>query len=462
MRCARSLAGLLRHPHRSFGLLLPSAAAAFVALAAGCGQPSKGSPTTPAESAAGPAVPSVHVVKPERATLRRTVRQPGAIQAFEQTPIYPKIPGYVQKWHVDIGDAVGAGQLLAELYVPEMVEELKQKQSMVKQSQEAFAVAKAHVATAAALVQEAQAGLQRAAANRERWQREYERLSKLAGSVIDAQVKDETWNQFQGAAAGYEEAKARVETAKATWEQFKSEQHKAAADIAVAEADGQRYAALVAYARLTAPFKGVVTRRNINTGDFVQPPTAGKGEPLYVVQQRDVVRIFVEVPETDAPWVHKGAAARIRVQALGGQEFTGSVVRTSYALDRTTRTLLAEVDLPNPEDRLRPGMYAFAAITAEHPNALTLPASAVVTQGDITQGFQTFCFLVADGKVRRTVIEVGVRDGQRVEVLKKQVTRTTPGGGTGWESFTGEERVVQDNVSALHDGQAVTVVAGKQ
>src|SRR5262249_13689526 len=206
-------------------------------------------------------------------------------------------------------------------------------------------------------------------------------------------VREETWYQFQAAEAGQEEARAKIEIARATWEQAKAEQNKAEADVAVAEADRQSYAALVDYARLTAPYPGVVTRRDINTGDFVQPPAAGKGEPLYVVQRRDVMRVFVEVPEPDAPWVHKGSAARVRVQALQWQEFSGKVDRTSYALDRTTRTLLAEVDLPNSQDRLRPGMYAFATITAESPNVLSLPDSAVLTQGDVTQGYQSFCFL---------------------------------------------------------------------
>src|SRR5262249_21966960 len=162
----------------------------------------------------------------------------------------------------------------------------------------------------------------------------------------------------------------------------------------------------LAYTKLTAPYDGVVTRRHINTGDFVQPATGAKGEPLYVVERRDPVRVFVEVPEADAGWVGKGAQARVRVPVLQGPGLAGEVARTSYALDGTARTLVAEIDLPNPNDRLRPGMYASASITAEHPDALTLPAAAVLTQGDVTQGYQSFCFLVDDGKVRRTPVQL--------------------------------------------------------
>src|SRR5262249_41622385 len=147
---------------------------------------------------------------------------------------------------------------------------------------------------------------------------------------------------------------------------------KARADIAVAEAHLQvakqnrdQAKTLLQYAKLTAPFDGVVTRRNVATDHFVQPATGTKAEPLFVIERRDIVRIFVEVPEADTGWVNKGAAARIRVQALQGQEFAGQVTRTSYSLDRTARTLVAEIDLPNSKDQLRPGMYVLATITAQ-------------------------------------------------------------------------------------------------
>src|SRR5206468_12147013 len=122
------------------------------------------------------------------------------------------------------------------------------------------------------------------------------------------------------------------------------------ARLEVAKQNRENVKTLLAYRQLRAPFDGVVTRRNINTDDFVQPPTAGKGEPLYVVERRDIMRVFVPVPEADAPWVVKGVPARIRVEALAGRELNGKVDRTSYSLDRAAHTLLAEIDLPNPDD----------------------------------------------------------------------------------------------------------------
>jgi Cu(I)/Ag(I) efflux system membrane fusion protein len=133
------------------------------------------------------------------------------------------------------------------------------------------------------------------------------------------------------------------------------------------------------------------------------------------------------------------------------------VARTSYALDRTARTLVAEIDLPNPKDQLRPGMYVSASITAEHPDVWTLPASAVMTQGDVTQGYQSYCFLVVDGKVRRTPVQIGARGNDRVEVLKKQARPSKSDDEGAWEDFTGQEVIVQSDLSALSDGQPVTV-----
>jgi RND family efflux transporter MFP subunit len=435
-----------------FFLLSVAYAAGSLAIV-GCGQGNRTSAAN--EAVAETKTPTVIVDKPKRETLRQTVSQPGQIQAFEHTPIYPKITGYVLKWEVDIGDRVKEGQLLAELYVPELVEELKQKKQVVNQTQKAFEVAKERSVMAAKVVDEVQAGVRRADAYHQFWQGQYDRFAKLSAAVIDQQTKDETWNQLQSAKAGLEEAKAKVDTAKASWEQIKAEQEKVMADISVAEADRDRVAALVDYTKMTSPFNGVVTRRNINTRDFVQPPNAGKAEPLYVVERQDVVRIFVWVPEADAAWVRKGSKARIKVQALQGQEFEGEVARTAHSLDAMNRTLLTEIDLPNKQDQLRPGMYTYATITAQN-DGWTLPTSAVITQGDMTQGYQSFCFIEREGKVYRQVIELGVRQGPRVQVLRKLARAATASEPAVWEEFSGSESIVQDGVGSLQDGQFVT------
>jgi HlyD family secretion protein len=399
---------------------------ALLASAVGCSKSTKGS----AESASESPPPSVMAIKPKRMTLQRTTQGPGYIQAYEQTALFAKIAGYVQKWHVDIGDHVRKGETLAELWIPEMEVELKQKEALVLEADAELKLARETVGAAEA-----------------EYRRTKSQSERLAGigqkGVLETENVEETKLGFEVSKARRGMAQADVDVKEARLE--------------VAKQNRDQVNTLLGYRKLAAPFDGVVTRRNINTDDFVQPPTAGKGEPLYVVQRRDVMRIFVPVREEDAPWVNKGVSATVRVQALPGLEFTAEVRRTSYSLDRDAHTLLAEIDLDNPEDRLRPNMYAYAYITLEQPNALTLPASVVVTQGDVTKGYETYCFLVVEGKLRRTLLQTGTRASGRVEVLKKQVNT---GGTVRWVDFTGEESIVQDNLASLSDRQAVTVSTG--
>jgi multidrug efflux pump subunit AcrA (membrane-fusion protein) len=160
--------------------------------------------------------------------------------------------------------------------------------------------------------------------------------------------------------------------------------------------------------------------------------------------QSDTVRVFVEVPEADAGLVRDGMEARLRVQALKGREFEGSVTRTSGVLDPKTRTLRTEIDLPNKDGELLPGTYAYAVLTARRDGVLTLPATAVVT-GD----GGAYCFRVEGGKAVKTPLQTGLVGGGLVEVLKKQ---PQPGGP--WEAFTGQEEIVEKAATAK-EGQEV-------
>lgn len=414
---------------------------------------------TPKAAASAEKPRSVTVVKPERKTIRREVGQPGMIQAYERTPIVARIPGYVLKWNVDIGDAIHKDELLAELWVPEMMSQLKLKEEQVEQARKALAAAEAQVVSAKALVHEAKAGRARAEAMQSFWSSQHTRFSGLAkASVLDEQSQDETLSQYRSAVAALGETEARIESAQAQAQEKESLRDRIAVDILVAEADRNHQADMVGYARLTAPYDGIVTQRNINTKQFVQPASGDKGDVVYVVERTDIVRIFVSVPEVDADWVHVETPASVRVQALQGEEIKGKVTRSSWSLNQKTRTLLTEIDLPNPElpevgRRLRPGMYAFATIAAEWRDVLALPASAVVTEGDVNVGYQSFCWVVEDGRVKRTPVEVGVRNDQLVEVRRKQ----TPQGAEAqrWEDFSGVEEVVQGDLAGLKDGQTV-------
>jgi RND family efflux transporter MFP subunit len=397
-------------------------------------------------------------VKPEKRSISRSVAQPGYIQAFEQTPIFALIPGYVQKWSVDIGDVVHKGDVLAELWVPEQVSLLNLKREQVQQAKKAMVLARTQVETAAAQLKEAEAALGRARALNDYWKGQSERFDKLVTqNVLDKQSHADALSQFQAAAAALAEAQARISSASKLVHEKETAREKAEIDIKAAEADKQHQADIVRYATFLAPYDGVVTRRNVNTFDFVQPPTAGKGDPLYVIERRDIMRIFVEVPESDAVWVTKGTLAHIRIPALQGREFSGTVARTSYALHRATRTLLAEIDLDNDKDELRPGMYSYAKLESQGREVMTLPASAILTEGDVNVGYRTFCYRVVNGHVQRTQVEIGTRNERLVEVLKMRIAEVN-GKEARWEGITGAETIVQSDLSGLQEGQAVNVM----
>lgn len=448
---------------RSWILLLTAAA-----LAAGCTNSPLAAPPK-----ATPKQAIVSVVKPERKSLRRTVEQPGTVRAYEETPIFARLAGFVQKVHVDIGDQVRGpkydakgnevepGQLLAEVAIPEMIEEARQKEALVRQAEveveqakKTLLTAEANILTATALVREAEAGLEKAQGNHDRWKSESERFARLfAQRVVDEQARDETLNQFRSAAAARKEAKARIASAQAGETKSRAGRDKAEVDVRVADArlqvvraESARLQALLRYTKLRAPYDGVITRRRIDTGHFLQP--AGNNRPedaVFVVVRLDKVRVFVEVPETDAPLVKDGAEAKVAIQALKRGEFSGKVSRTSWALEPGARTLRTEIDLPNEERRLRPGMYAYARIFARLPEGWVLPTAALAKQGDTV-----VCFQLANGKAVRTPVQTGRSDGDSIEVLKKQ----RPGSSV-WTDWTGEEEVAASQVANLTDGQPV-------
>ena len=436
--------------------------AAGAALVAGCARP----PAPPPAAAPAAAAPAVAVVKPERRAIKRVVEQPGTVQASEETELFAKLPGFVKAVAgdpahkgrpIDIGSRVKAGQVLAELAIPEVVEEAKSKEALVaqaaaeiEQARKAQAAAEAGVASAQAMVAEARAGLSRTQALYDRWQSEFNRVTGLVqGGVIDSQTRDETQNQFRAAEASRAEAAAKVTTADAAVRKAQADRDKAAADVTAAEArqdvaksEVRRLGALLGYTKITAPYDGVVTRRAIDTGDFLHADGAKRG--VFTVARLDPVRVVVQVPEADAGLVREGLPVKVVVQALGGPDLTGTVARTSWSLEPGSRTLRTEVDLPNPDGKVRPGMYVYARVAAELPEAWAVPAAAVGKAGD-----DPVVYLAENGKAVRVTVQ-GVRgDGQFT-----QVRRYKRPGASDWTEFTGSEAVATP-AAALTDGQTL-------
>jgi HlyD family secretion protein len=452
-------------------LLLP-------ALACGCSDPK------PPPASSIDLDPAVKVVHAEYRTVNRTVEQPGVIGAYERTALYAKVSGFVKKWNVDIGDRVKKGATVVELMAPELVAQHRQMEAqveldraMVVQSRKQHLVAQRNVTAAKELVAQAQADVKRYQADVQRWESEVKRLTALvAERVVDQQVLDETRRQLQSSQAALEASRAavrtreaQVEASDATVEQTGAAVSSAEAQVPVAMAEERRLAALVDYLTITAPYDAVVFARNVNLGDFVTPasgdPTQGVfavgdspnrgATPLYVLNRIDPVLFIVGVPEADSAYVAAGSKARVRVPALANHEFPAKVTRTSWALNATSRTLVAQVELPNPDGKFLPGMYAYGSVFIERPNVRALPVSAVTQIGN-----QTYCYLAVDGKAVRTPVQTGVSDGTWVEVAGKLVR--SPGSSDGkWVAFDGTEAVIDGNLSEISDGVPVQVEPGR-
>jgi multidrug efflux pump subunit AcrA (membrane-fusion protein) len=424
----------------------------------GCG------PNAAPDANVPPAPATVSVVHPERKSIQRVVEQPGVIQAYEETHLFARVPGYVRLSHdargqilMDIGrkirgpifDSSGRelepGEILAELEVPELEEEAKLKQAMARQAEaevdqarKALAAAEANIAQVDATVVEAKALL-------EHWQSQSARMAEAVKSkTVDAQVGAETLNQYKAAGARVLAAEAAVKKARADRDKAAADVRAAEARVDVTKADAARALAMLSYAKIRAPYDGVVTKRNVSTGDFAHP-AGGKGTWLFAVARLDPVLAVVGVPEADAGLVRDKTKVKLAVRAADVVLLEGTVTRTSWSLDPGARTLRTEIDLPNRDGLLRPGMYVSAQIISPLPEAWVLPATAVVKQDDTPA-----CFLIEGGKAVRTVVQVGRGDGRLIEVLKRQ----TPGAAFAWEDFTGRETVAA-RAGGLKDGQAV-------
>jgi RND family efflux transporter MFP subunit len=249
------------------------------------------------------AVATVAVTHPTAQRAEGELILPGTLEAYVDAPIYARTNGYLLRWHHDIGTRVAKGELLAEIDTPEIDQQLSQ--------------ARAEVETAGANA----------------------RLATLTATRMQEVLKtDGVSKQEVDNALGDAEAKA--------------------AALNSAKANVRRLQDLESFKRIYAPFSGVITRRNVDIGTLVNAGNGGESKQLFSLAQTDPIRVYVSVPESDAPGVHAGLAARLRPTAYAGQEFRGTVVRTAEALDPGTRTLLTEVDVPNGDGRLLPGGFA--------------------------------------------------------------------------------------------------------
>jgi len=441
-------------------LAMIAGVAAIIVASGNFNQPAPTEASTETAESTRNALDRVTAGKPVRKTLKLYTSQPARIEAFEEAPLHSKLSGYVEQVLVDIGDAVQKGQVLIKLSIPEMLDDVKQKEALlaqataeVQQAEAAVRAAKAAVDTARARVLQAEAGTGRAAGELDRSKAEYERMKELAAkSAVTQKLVDETLNQYRAAEAARDEAAATVQTARAALNEAEANVYKAQADQMAAEArervsqaDLSRAKTLLAYTEIKAPFDGVVTRRGVDTGHYVHPANDGT-KALMTVLRTDKVRVFVDVPEMEAAFVDGGDTpdpAIVRVQSLGGREYQATVTRHSMSLDVSNRSLRTEIDIPNEDGVLRPGMYATASILLEQrDDVLTLPASAIVREGR-----DTYCCCVVAGKIDRKPVTLGLRAGDDVEIVS---------------GLDADQLVVLARGASLQQGQPVEIITADQ
>ena len=350
-------------------------------------------PAAPTAQAAAATAPKIAVITPELRSMHRTVEQPGTIHAFEETAIFARLTGFVgsidedpeKKNHpphdrqIDRGSRVRKGQVLAELAIPELDQEFRQKEALVKQAESEViqaekgqAAAGAAVAVATESVREAEAGVIRAQALLVRWHSEAERIGGLVkGGLIDSQTRDETQNQLKAAEAARNESIARVAAMRAEVKKAEANRDKAAADsdaararLEVARANVGEVNARRTYLKIAAPYDGIVTRRSVNTGDLV---SAAEKTPLFVVARIDPVRVVVRVAGVrlgvrDA-WAR--GTHRLPERLWPGHDRSGIAhcvvagTRLTDALDRD-RLAQSEGDHPTRHVRGRPPRHGFS------------------------------------------------------------------------------------------------------
>ena len=298
----------------------------------------------------------VSVIHAEPGTSRLSVTFPANLQGYIETPIYARTNGYIKRWLVDIGAHVTTGQLLAEIETPELDQQLHQAEAAQAQTQ-------------------ANLDLARITATR------YEGLLKFEG--VSKQEVDQANGTLQA-------DEANLKAALATVNQLKEMQ---------------------SFEKVTAPFAGTITGRYIDIGSLI---AAGTNTLLFRLAETSILRVYSNVPEAYSPDIAPGVSADVEVPEVAGRKFPGKVVRTAGAIDPTTRTLLTEVQLPNPKGVLVPGEFGEVTFHLRSSRrTVVIPSNTLLFR---TQGPQV-ALVQGDGKVHLQSIQLGRDFGNSFEVL---------------------------------------------
>ena len=356
--------------------------------------------------------PFAAVAPVKRETIATSLSIAGQFIPYQNVELHAKVAGYIRNIYVDIGDHVRTGQVLAVLEIPELVAEVDEAKAAVHHAEEE--------------IQRAHSDVSRAEADNVALHANAVRLvntDKARPGLIAQQELDDATAKDRASQAQVEAAKSSLAAAQQQLE--------------VARANQQHYAALFNYAKITAPYDGVVTWRFSDTGALVQAGTSNtSGLPVVTVAQVDTLRLRIPVPESLAGKVRLGDPVDVHVQATG-ERFTGKVARFTDSLDMSTRTMQVEIDVPNPTYHLQPGMYADVVLAAGgRANVLAVPINAIQRGQNAT----TVLLVDAQNRVQKREVHTGVEDANKVEILS---------------GLSEGDRVIIGNLGSYQEGQLV-------
>jgi RND family efflux transporter MFP subunit len=363
--------------------------------------------------ASGDELQIVPVARATRSNLSSSIALTGEFLPYQEVDVMAKVAGYIRTISVDIGDRVRTGQLLATLEIPEMENDLAKAEASIEQSEAEYAVTRDELRRASSAHDIAHLSFVR-----------IEDVAKREPGLVPRQEVDEAQSKDLMTEAQVSAAESNLAVA--------------GLRTKVARADETRIKTMNAYARITAPFDGVVTKRYASVGSMIQAGTASQSQamPVLRVSQNNLLRLILPVPESVVARIHDGETVDVRVPALA-ETFPGRVVRFAEKLQQDTRTMDTEVDVSNLDLKLVPGMYAEVKLQiAERDQVLSVPLDAV----DTSTGDPQILRVDAANVIRRSAIVTGLETAQRIEVRS---------------GLTAGDTVVVGRHAGLRDGQHV-------
>jgi RND family efflux transporter MFP subunit len=314
----------------------------------------------------------------------------GEFRPFQEVDVHAKVAGYIRRIYVDIGDHVKTGQTLAILEVPELDAQLQGAEAAIRRSQDA--------------IRRAQGDLKRAESLHQATHLDYTRL-KQASDARPGLIAEQ---ELDNAQAKDREGEAQISADEAAFSEARNQ-------LDVASAEQKQLSAMSGYARIVAPFDGVITKRYVDTGALVQAGTSSNTQavPVVSVAQTDLFRLTLAVPESAVPMIRLGTTVTVHVQALN-RDFEGKVARFANSVNQETRTMHTEVDVHNPGRTIVEGMYAEVKLTlAKSDRALAVPIQAVSREGSHT----TVLVVNSNDQIEEREVYLGIEGANQVEVV---------------------------------------------